>query len=313
MHQIASRIFNFFRGVIPLMRSLSIYCVSRTLATPFNPSTSAITDHCQSAKNTDTYFTSQLYVEDLSPPAMDGIRTHNFSIDNQCLPLGLYRSLQILKCLISGNGIAQTFWRSFPSTFPNPTCLYKNLGLQCFNSATVALKEQEKIMKSCFLLTASGDRIDSLIIIAVHKYILKNILSLYWENDRQISVWIVQIFLRIFFTNNLAIMSPTLPSTRSIISHQQHHRYLYLMYTSWKPFAMLPLNPLIHHTVHIFPPHHFRPSYVTSQPFGWTRSYLDVIVDVHLLNLQSLFALPSLLHTPLPMLHTMMIIQLIWP
>ena len=31
------------------------------------------------------HFNSQVYVEDLGPPAMNGIRTHNFSIDNVCL------------------------------------------------------------------------------------------------------------------------------------------------------------------------------------------------------------------------------------
>ena len=65
------------------------------------------------------------------------------------------------------------------STFPNPTCLYKILGLQRYQAAIDALKEHEEIMKSRFLSTASDDRLDSLMIIALHKYILKNIYSLY--------------------------------------------------------------------------------------------------------------------------------------
>ena len=49
---------------------------------------------------------------------------------------------------------------------------------------------------------------DSVMIIALHKCILKNINSWCWENDRQIILWIIQKFPRIFFfTNNLAIMS----------------------------------------------------------------------------------------------------------
>ena len=65
------------------------------------------------------------------------------------------------------------------STFPNPTHLYKILGLQRYQSATDAMKEHMKIMKSHFLSMASDDRLDSLMIIALHKYILKNIRSLY--------------------------------------------------------------------------------------------------------------------------------------
>ena len=98
------------------MRCSSMYCVSRTSAILFNPSTSAVTDYCQSAKDIDTYFKCQLYVGDHDPPAMDRIRTHNFSIDNSFLTTRLHPSLQIWMRLISGNGISmysQTFWRSF--------------------------------------------------------------------------------------------------------------------------------------------------------------------------------------------------------
>ena len=41
---------------------------------PFNPSTGAITDHCQSAKNIDTRFKSQLYVEDHGLLAVEGFQ-----------------------------------------------------------------------------------------------------------------------------------------------------------------------------------------------------------------------------------------------
>ena len=39
-------------------------CVSSRSGIVFNPSADAITDHSQSAKDTDPYFKSQLYVED---------------------------------------------------------------------------------------------------------------------------------------------------------------------------------------------------------------------------------------------------------
>ena len=42
-----------------------------------------------------------------------------------------------------------------------------------FTALNVALKEHEEIMKSRFLSTASDDHLDSLVIIALHKYILK--------------------------------------------------------------------------------------------------------------------------------------------
>ena len=50
------------------VRLLKSVCVSRTSAILFSMSTGVITDYCQSAKDTDTYFKSQLYVEDLGPP-----------------------------------------------------------------------------------------------------------------------------------------------------------------------------------------------------------------------------------------------------
>ena len=91
--------------------------------------------------------------------------------------------------------------------FPNPICVYKILGFQRYRSAIDELNEHEEIMKSRFLPTASDDRLDSLIIIAFHKYILKNIDILWWNNDRQ-KFRTVQKFPRIFFfTNNLAVMS----------------------------------------------------------------------------------------------------------
>ena len=65
------------------------------------------------------------------------------------------------------------------STFQNPTCLYNYLGLQRYKSAIVELKEHEEIMKSRFLSTANDDRLESLMITALHKYMLKNIHSLY--------------------------------------------------------------------------------------------------------------------------------------
>ena len=50
-----------------------MYCVSRTSAIIFEPSIGAITDNCQSAKDTDTYFKSQIYVENIGLPAVDGL------------------------------------------------------------------------------------------------------------------------------------------------------------------------------------------------------------------------------------------------
>ena len=50
-----------------------ICIASRTSAILFSPSTGAVTDNCQSAKDTDTYFKTQMYMEDLSSPAVDGI------------------------------------------------------------------------------------------------------------------------------------------------------------------------------------------------------------------------------------------------
>ena len=45
-------------------------------------SSGAINDYSQSAKEIDTYFKSQLYVEDPGRSAVDGIRIHNLLIDD---------------------------------------------------------------------------------------------------------------------------------------------------------------------------------------------------------------------------------------
>ena len=72
-----------------------------------------------SAKDTDTYFKSQLYVEDPGPPAVDGIRAHNLVIDNLWLIIRrppLLVNFKYWKGLISGNGFSldsQTLWRYF--------------------------------------------------------------------------------------------------------------------------------------------------------------------------------------------------------
>ena len=63
--------------------------------------------------------------------------------------------------------------------------LYKILGLQRCQSAIDALAKHEEIMKSHFLSTVSDDRLDSLMIIALPKYILKNIHSPYSKDDRR--------------------------------------------------------------------------------------------------------------------------------
>ena len=76
---------------------LYVLCVSRTSTILFNPSTGAITDHCQSAK--DNVFKSQLNVEVLGPPAVGGIRTHNVLIDNLCLTTRTSPLLANLKAL----------------------------------------------------------------------------------------------------------------------------------------------------------------------------------------------------------------------
>ena len=70
------------------MRYSCMYCVPWTSAIISNPSTRAITDHCRSANGTDTYFKSRVYVEDLGPPGVDGISTHNLSIDSLYLTNG---------------------------------------------------------------------------------------------------------------------------------------------------------------------------------------------------------------------------------
>ena len=93
-----------------------IVCLSSSSAILFNPSTSAIADHSKSAKDIDTYFKSQLYVEDTGSPAVNEIRAYNLVIDDLCLTT---RSLPLLADLkgLSGNGISldsQTRWRSFP-------------------------------------------------------------------------------------------------------------------------------------------------------------------------------------------------------
>ena len=79
-----------------------VLIVSSRLGIVFNPTAGAITDHSQSAKVIDSYFKSQLYVEDpshrkpvlilhngLSKPGerahdrnVSGIRTHNLLIDS---------------------------------------------------------------------------------------------------------------------------------------------------------------------------------------------------------------------------------------
>ena len=51
--------------------------------------------------------------------------------------------------------------------------LYNILGLQRYKSAIVEQKDNEKIMNSSFLSTASNDRLASMMIIALHKYVLK--------------------------------------------------------------------------------------------------------------------------------------------
>ena len=162
-----------------------MYCVSITFAILFNPSNGAIIDHCQSEK--DTVF----YVEDLGlgPPAMDVIQTTTFWSTIYILPLGLHRPLQIWKRVMSGNGISldsQTLWRTFPVFNISEFYMFiQNSWLTKLPDAlkTDALKEHEKILKSRFLSTEGGDHLDSLVIFALHKYILKNIL--YWKNDRQ--------------------------------------------------------------------------------------------------------------------------------
>ena len=126
-------------------------CVCRTWVILFNSSTDAITDHCQSAKDVDTYFKSQIYVEDIGLPSMDGIRTYNLLIDNLYL---ITMTPPLLANLIALNFRQwnqcefSTFEDHFQlSTFPNPTCLYNILGLQQYKSEIVTLKEHEEIMK----------------------------------------------------------------------------------------------------------------------------------------------------------------------
>ena len=57
------------------MHCMCIVRQSSTLAILVNQSTGTITDHGQSAKDIDTYFMSQFYVEDHVPLVVDGIRT----------------------------------------------------------------------------------------------------------------------------------------------------------------------------------------------------------------------------------------------
>ena len=113
-------------------------------------------------------------MEDLGPPAVVGIRTHNLLIDN------LHVNIKALNFKQLNQSGVSAFEDHFQlSTFPNPTVLYKILGLQSYHLAIDALKEHEGIKKSCFLITVSDYRLESLMIIEIHKYILKNIHSLY--------------------------------------------------------------------------------------------------------------------------------------
>ena len=133
-------------------------------------------------------FKSQLYMKELRPPALDGIRINNFSIDNLTT-----RTPPIIWNL---KGLNFRQWNrsgflnlmkiiSIYQHFQIPR-LYNILGLQHYTSQNVRLKVHKEIMKSRFLSTASDNHLDSLMILALHKYILKNIHSLYLENDTHI-------------------------------------------------------------------------------------------------------------------------------
>ena len=67
------------------MKCSCTYCVFRISTILFNERAGAITDHCLSSNDTNTYFRSKLYVQDISPYVVDGIRTRNLLIDNLCL------------------------------------------------------------------------------------------------------------------------------------------------------------------------------------------------------------------------------------
>ena len=61
------------------------------------------------------------------------------------------------------------------STFQNSICFNNILGCNATSKTIIAeLKERDEIMKSGFLSTASDDRLDGLMIIALHKYISEN-------------------------------------------------------------------------------------------------------------------------------------------
>ena len=106
------------------------------------------------------------------------------------LPLALHRSLQIWKRLISDTEISldsQTIWRSFPVINISKSYMFiQHYFLATLQVSNWCAERAEEIVKSRFLSTASDDRLDSLMIIALHKYILKNIHSLYWDNDKKI-------------------------------------------------------------------------------------------------------------------------------
>ena len=106
MAYIAHVVIGVWCGEVGICDAVCVLFVSSTSDIVFNPLAGAITDHSQSAKDTNPHFKCQLYVEDLSHrkpvlilpngqsksgyrahdrnliPAVSGIRTHNLSIDS---------------------------------------------------------------------------------------------------------------------------------------------------------------------------------------------------------------------------------------
>ena len=116
------------RGACAIL--MYILCLSRTSVIFLNLCTGTITDHCQSAKDTDMYFKPHLNVNHLNPPAVDVIWTHNLLIDNPCHTTRTPPLLANFKALFHS---MKSVWILKPSedhfqlsTFPNTTFLAWN-------------------------------------------------------------------------------------------------------------------------------------------------------------------------------------------
>ena len=157
-------------------------CVSRTSAILFTPGTGAVADHCQSAKDADAYFKSQLNVKDPGLSAVDGIRTDNLLIDNLRLTTRtptLLANLKGLNVRHSTSLDSQTLCRLFP-VINNPK---SHMFIQHFELAKLQVSnccaERACITHEVTFSAASDDHIEGSMITVLHKYISMKIHTLY--------------------------------------------------------------------------------------------------------------------------------------